>query len=133
MSIIDKIILFVFGKEWYINKLRKMGVKIGNNTYMYGVIVDSLYPNLINIGDNCTITRGVVLLAHDASPKVKGLDMKVDPVNIGNNVFIGINSVILPGVTIGNNSIIGAGSIVTKSFDGNCVIAGNPAKVIGEI
>jgi acetyltransferase-like isoleucine patch superfamily enzyme len=52
-------------------------------------------------------------------------------VKIGNNVWIGANVVILPGVEIGDNTIIGAGSIVTKSFkEGNCVIGGNPAKII---
>jgi hypothetical protein len=53
---------------------------------------------------------------------------------IGKNCWIGINSVILPGVTLGDHTIVGAGSIVTKSFiSGNCIIAGNPAKIIKDI
>lgn len=55
-------------------------------------------------------------------------------IRIGENCWIGMNSVILPGVILGNHTIVGAGSIVTKSFtEGNCVIAGNPAKKIKDI
>ena len=55
------------------------------------------------------------------------------PVHIGNNVWIGANSVILPGVTIGDNSVIGAGSVVTKDIPANVVAVGNPCKVMREI
>ncbi len=55
------------------------------------------------------------------------------PVTIGNNVWIGGNSVILPGVTIGDNSVIGAGSVVTKNIPANVLAAGNPCKVIRQI
>lgn len=53
-------------------------------------------------------------------------------VEIGNNVFIGVNSVIIPGVKIGDNVIIAAGSIVTKSVPSGTIIGGNPAKIIGD-
>lgn len=51
-------------------------------------------------------------------------------INVGNNVFIGIDSVIMPGVSIGNNVVIGAKSVVTKNLEGNSVYAGNPARKI---
>ena len=134
LKLINDTILFIFGKEWYVNKIRKHGTKVGKNTYMSGVKVDSFVPDLVSIGDNCIITEGCVLLAHDRSPNVIGRPTFVAPLKIGNNVFIGVNSVLLPDVIIGDNTIIGAGSVVTKSFpDGNCVIAGNPAKKIGEL
>ena len=56
-----------------------------------------------------------------------------DHVTIGNNCWIGANSVICPGVTIGANSVIGAGSVVTKDIPANCVAAGNPCKVLRQI
>ena len=80
------------------------------------------------IGPNC----GIITTNHDIrnlKNHVPGKD-----VIIGNNCWIGMNSVILPGVKLGNNTIVGVGSIVTKSFEeGNVVIAGNPAKIIKRI
>ena len=55
------------------------------------------------------------------------------PIHIGNKVWIGANSVVLPGVTIGENSVIGAGSIVTRDIPANVIAAGNPCRVIREI
>ena len=55
------------------------------------------------------------------------------PISIGNNVWIGGNTVILPGVTIGDNVVIGAGSVVTKNIPANMIAAGNPCRVIREI
>lgn len=56
---------------------------------------------------------------------------KVGKVNIGNNCFIGWGAIILPNTTIGDNCIIGAGSVITKSVPKNSIVAGNPAKIIG--
>ena len=56
--------------------------------------------------------------------------LKTAPVKIGDNVWIGMNAVILKGVTIGENSVVAAGSVVTKSVESNAVVAGNPATVV---
>ena len=56
--------------------------------------------------------------------------MKTKPVDIGENVFIGVNAIILKGSKIGNNCVIGAGAVVSGEFEDNCVIAGNPARVV---
>jgi len=85
----------------------------------------------IRIGKKCFIAQncGLITTNHDFSNLEKHLEGK--DIVIGDNCWIGMNSVILPGVTLGNHTIVGAGSVVTKSFcEGNCVIAGNPAKVI---
>jgi acetyltransferase-like isoleucine patch superfamily enzyme len=59
--------------------------------------------------------------------------VKAEPIEIGDNVWITMNAIILPGVTIGGNSIIGAGSVVTKSIPPNSLVGGNPAHVINQI
>ena len=97
------------------------------------VFIDGSHAYMITIGDNVTLSAGVVILGHDASTK-RALGYTIlAPVHIGDNVFIGRNAIILPGVTIGNNVIIGAGSIVTKSIPDNSVACGIPAKVIETI
>ncbi len=80
------------------------------------------------IGHNVTIAT----LNHDFNPQLRQ-NIFPKPVKIGNNVWIGSDSTILPGVEIGDGAIIGAGSVVTKSIPNNCIAAGNPAKVIRKI
>lgn len=89
----------------------------------------------MEIGDNCLITEGVVILAHDYSFSVvvnayHDIVRKQRITHIGNNVFIGMNSIILMGADIGDNVIIGAGSIVSGKVESNSVYAGNLAKKI---
>ena len=88
----------------------------------------------ITIGNNCLIGHNVTIatLNHDFNPE-KRASITPNPVKIGNNVWIGSDSTILPGVTIGDGAIIGAGSIVTKNVPVNTVVAGNPAKFIRKI
>ena len=124
--------------ETYIKYLRNKGMKIGKNLFipdLNSVIIDETRPWLIEIGNDVVITAGVSILTH-------GYDLSVlrnyygelygssGKVVIGNNVFIGIKSTILKGVTIGDNVIIGANSTVTKDIPSGCVYAGNPAKFI---
>lgn len=124
--------------ESYINYLKNKGMKIGKNLLIpdiHSIVIDETRPWLVNIGDDVVITSGVTILTH-------GYDLTVlrkyygelygssGKVVIGNNVFIGVKSTILKGVTIGNNVIIGANSLVNKDIPDNCVVAGNPARVI---
>ena len=122
----------------YIKYLRKKGVKIGNNTmfhYALKTTVDTSSGHFITIGDNCKITQGVIILGHDYSysvlrPVFHDIPLKVKETVIGNNVFIGMNSVILMGSNIGNNVIVGAGSVVSGKIPDNEVWGGNPAHFI---
>lgn len=101
----------------------------------------------ITIGDNTAIGGNVKILDNDFHPidvedRIKlladpnGGDSDLvpsKPIRIGNNCFIGCNSIILKGSEIGNNCVIGAGAVVAGKFGDNCVIAGNPAKVIRKL
>ena len=111
--------------------LVKLGLKIGKNFRRNEhCIIDQSHCWLIEIGNDVTLAPRVHILAHDASTKRMLGYTLIGKVSIGNDVFIGAGSIILPNVTIGNNVIIGAGSVVTHSIPDNSVAVGNPAKVI---
>jgi len=84
----------------------------------------------IVIGDNCVITHGCVILSHDMSAARMGKPTSQAVTTIEDGVFMGVNSVVLPGLRIGNGSIIGAGSVVTRDVPPGVVVAGNPARVL---
>ena len=110
----------------------KRGMNIGCNFYRQTATkFDPSHCYLINIGDNVTIANNVQFLAHDHSPRAYLGFGKIGKIDIGNNVFIGARTLILPNVIIGDNVIIGAGSVVTKSIPENSVVVGAPAKIIG--
>jgi len=116
-----------------IRKINLVGADIKENCY----IADSVYIDnhgKVIVGDKCVLTSGVMILSHDASRAIEGLPIDNFKTTIlGNNVFVGIRSIILSGRTIGNNVIIGAGSVVTKDVPDNQIWAGNPAKFIRNI
>lgn len=129
---IQKIIRGLRG-EVSTESLVKRGLEVGENFQRQGgVIIDPPHCWLIKIGDNVTLASRVYILAHDASTKMHLGYSKIGKVTIGNNVFVGANSVILPNVSIGNNVIIGSGSIVTKNIPDDCVVVGNPARIVNE-
>lgn len=92
--------------------------------------IDNMLPWLIEIGEECSVSTNVIILAHDASTGFTNGYTKIGRVTIGNHVFIGQGTTVLCGVTIGDNVIIGANSLVNKDIPANSVFAGNPAKYI---
>lgn len=111
--------------------LKKKGLKVGQNFNMReGCIIDYSHAWHITIGDDVTLAPKVHILAHDASTWTHLGYTKIKNTYIGDRVFIGASSIVLPGITIGNDVIIGAGSVVTKDVPDNSVYAGNPAKFI---
>lgn len=126
--------LFVFYFQGGVKYAKAIGVSIGKDcriiTKHFGT-----EPFLITIGDRVTVTDGVRFLTHDGSLWLfrdsKGRRFKYQRIKVGNDVFIGVNSVIMPGVVIEDEVIIAAGAIVTKSIPSGVIVAGNPAKIIG--
>lgn len=110
-------------------------IDIGKAVGMSGVTIYAREG--IRIGDKTLIGANTKILDNDFHPvdpnvrqKTPGSNMRSAPIQIGDNVFIGCNCLILKGVTIGDNTTIGAGSVVTKNIPANCIAGGNPAIVI---
>lgn len=114
--------------------LRAAGVMIGKRTMIsLGARLDVRRGEIV-IGNDCLITYGSRILSHDgASRMIDPKDSGEGRVIIGDNVFVGVNAVIMRNVTVGSNSVIGAGAIVTKDVPPGVLVAGNPAKVIKEL
>lgn len=126
-----KELLYRLRGEFTTEKLVSMGMKVGKNfCRLNGVILDPGHCWLIEIGDDVTLAPRVHILCHDASTKTFLNYTKVGRVTIGDRVFIGAESVVLPGVTIGNDVVIGANSTVTHDIPSNSVAVGSPARVI---
>lgn len=112
-------------------RLVELGLTIGKNFQREEhCIIDQSHCWLIKFGDNVTLAPRVHVLAHDASMYHELGYTKIAPVLLGDNVFVGAGTIILPGVTIGDNVIIGAGSVVVSDIESNSVALGQPAKKI---
>ena len=112
-----------FTGPYTFNKILKMqGIEVGEGTIFYGNnTIDRQRPWMLRIGKYCKITDGVTILQHDYSRSVLRraygeIIGEAGETIIGDNVFIGINSIILMGTHIGNNCIVGAGSVVGGDF-----------------
>lgn len=93
------------------------------------VMMDTMFPEKIHIGDNTVIGYNTTILAHEYLID----EYRLGDVYIGSNVMVGANALILPGITIGDNSIVGAGAVVTKDVPPNTFVAGNPARIIRKV
>ncbi len=113
--------------EWMVGIEINLNAKVGRN-FMIFHGQSTVVNGTTVIGKNCLIRNSVTI----------GSKMLADGTNtkaatIGDNVEIGSNSVIIGDITIGDNVIIGAGSVVIKDVPSNCVVAGNPAKIIRQL
>ena len=91
-----------------------------------GAKMDKTYGAGLHIGEETAIASGAIIYTHDYC---RGLRANT---HVGRRCFVGANSIIMAGVTIGDECVIGSGSIVTKDIPSNCMVAGNPAKIIRE-
>lgn len=123
---------------WFLpwKKLRTLfhgmkGVHIGKNVEIgYMVLIDNRRPELITIEDDVSITSKCIILSHDLSRRFHNQTEIIGEVVIKRGAFIGMNSVILPGVMIGEGAIIAAGSVVSKDVPPYKIFGGVPAKEI---
>lgn len=88
------------------------------------------YRGKITIGENVWIAQNVGLITENHDPYNPEKHLEPKDIVIGDGCWIGMNAVVLPGVKLGNGTIVGAGAIVTHSFEGHCIIAGNPARLL---
>lgn len=112
---------------------RRAGVVFGDGNTFASPFRSEAEPYLIQVGDDCQITDGVKMFTHGGSKVARKRYPKFDcfgRVIIGNNVYIGNNSLIMPGVTVGDNVLIAAGSVVCRSVPSDSVVGGNPAHFI---
>ncbi len=130
-QVFDLVYFFIKGSVAY---ARKKGVVVGERCRIY-IRSWGSEPFLVNIGDDVTVTSGVKFITHDGSTCLVKDEhgkryQKFAPITVGSRVFIGVNTIIMPGVTIGSDVVIGAGSVVTKDIPDNSVAIGVPAKVV---
>ena len=128
--LIDKLCYVFMSPEKY---ARHVGVNMGQNNEIYTKRFVSSEPYLIAIGSHCQITEGVKIFTHGGPGAVRWKHPMFDcfgKVQIGDYVYLGNYSMIMPGVTIGNHVIVAAGSVVTKSVPSDVVIGGNPARIL---
>lgn len=110
-------------------------ITIGDNCRINGASIHA--EKNITIGNNCVLASGIHIMdsnGHQVSSmnRTVGRDTPI-PIMIGNNVWVGVNSIILKGTIIGDNCVIAAGSVVKGTFQENSIIAGNPAMVVNQI
>jgi acetyltransferase-like isoleucine patch superfamily enzyme len=136
IGVIRKLFLFIYFKIDPIKCSRFMGVTIGENCRIYGNSPNmwGTEPFLITLGNNVHITDDCKFVTHDGGSLIlrsKTPDLEITkPIIIGDNVCLGIQTIVMPGVIIGDDVIVGARSIVTKDVENDSVIVGIPAKKI---
>ena len=121
--------------------IRKMGCHVGKNTFFGDYVrMDTSYADMIYIGDYTHITSGCRLLCHQrdltgycVGDNAADLGYRTGEIHIGKGVMVGMETIIMPGVTIGDGAIIGAGSIVTRDIPAWTIATGRPARVVKQI
>ncbi|MEH7547245.1 acyltransferase [Neobacillus vireti] len=116
---------FLSMKNWLYRTF--LGVKVGEQTsFALMVMLDVMFPEKISVGRNTVIGYNTTILAHEYLIR----EYRLGNVEIGNEVMIGANSTILPGIMIGDGAIVSAGTLVHKDVPPGCFVGGNPMRVI---
>ncbi|WP_460936075.1 acyltransferase [Phycicoccus ginsengisoli] len=113
-----------------------IGVQLRGRVRFYGIdrAMFGSEPWLVTLGDNVYVTAGVQFVTHDGGTLILRKEVPdlewTAPIVVGNDVYFGIRSIVLPGVRIGDRSIIAAGAVVTRDVPANSVVGGVPAKLL---
>ena len=129
MNILSKGRVWLYGKliylqSWKYRVFYNMDIGEGTRISRKTKLDAGTNPKGVHIGKYSWLTGGVLFLTHDACRRLKA------DTYLGDYCFVGTRSIILPGLRIGNEVVIGSGSVVTKDIPSNCIVAGNPAKII---
>ena len=119
-----RLIIITF-RYWILTEL--YGMKISRSARVsWGTKLDKTYPKCIHIGEESYLASGAIVFSHDFTRRLHSHTY------IGKRCFIGANAIIMCGVKIGDEVVVGSGAIVTKDIPSNCIVAGNPARIIRE-
>lgn len=139
LKVIEIIARFTIIPKLKVFFYRLMGIHIGKNVGIgLDCMLDSSFPELITIEDDCVISHRVTVIAHDDAKGLKKTssdrnDTTVAAVVLKRGCYIGAGTIILSGVTIGSESVVGAGAVVTKDVPARTIVVGVPARVIRRI
>ncbi len=122
-------------EEDKVARWRQLGAKIGEDVFVgFDAAIDEGFAPLLTIEDGVVISARTLILLHDSAfNNVAGLPIKVGPVTIKSQAYIGVNSTILCGVTVGRRAVVGAGAVVAKDIPDEMVAFGCPATVRGTV
>jgi len=130
---ISRVKALLRGRRSSFEVARGHGMKVGQNVSVdASALFDENHAWLIEIGDDVTVAPEAYFLAHDASTKRTLGYTRIGRTRIERGVFIGARAMILPGITVGSNAIVAAGSVVARNVPPGTIVAGNPAREIGD-
>lgn len=137
MDIIQKIFMKIRHRRDPVDYWRRLGCQIGKDAEIYQSATFGTEPYLVKLGEHVRINEHVTFITHDGGvwvlrkmyPELSDIDL-FRPITVGENVHIGNNAIVMPGVNIGSNCIIGCGAVVTKDIPDNSIAVGVPARVI---
>lgn len=108
--------------------------RIGTGAYVGpGVMLDWAFGHLITIEDEATVVNGTRILCHDASSNRRLGATWCAPVRVCARAYVGADALLLPGVTVGQDAVVAAGAVVTEDVASGTIVAGVPARAIGEV